>query len=105
MDINQHKSMAMGKKLESTPKAIVAYKKGGHVVKDVETKSEMKKYGKEGSKKEEAHDKTENMKKGGKVIPIPVPMPVAARRPMAPPVAMPVGLKKGGSAMKKGGKC
>jgi len=33
---------------------------------DVETKAETKKYGKEGSKKEEAFDKTE-MKKGGGV--------------------------------------
>ena len=58
--INQHKKLAMGKSL--------AMKKGGKVpnfevsVKDIESK----KNGKEGSKKEEAFDKTE-MKKGGKV--------------------------------------
>jgi hypothetical protein len=39
------------------------YKKGGKV--DKETPAELKKFGKEGSKSEEKHDKKE-MKKGGK---------------------------------------
>ena len=64
--INQHKLMAEGKPLAKSPSGIAKFKKGGFVAfeksgKDVEAKGK----GKEGSKKEEAFDKTQ-MKKGGK---------------------------------------
>lgn len=73
---------------------------------DVETKGELKKYGKENSKKEEAFDKTEKFAKGGKVDPRVAAM-MAARmqamqqRPPMPPQGMPPpGMKKGGSVEK-----
>jgi hypothetical protein len=87
--MNQHKRLAQGDKN-------IGFKSGGAVKKDVETKAEMKKYGKEGSKSEERHDKTE-MAWGGRVAPKmarPIAPPVAMQRPMA----MPTGMKKGGSA-------
>ena len=56
---------SLAKQLQGQSQQVKMYKKGGKV--DVETKAELKKYGKEGSKKEEAFDKTE-MKKGGKAM-------------------------------------
>jgi hypothetical protein len=89
--INAHKQMAMGLK--------PAFKAGG-AVKDVETKAEMKKYGKEGSKSEERHDKKE-MAFGGRVPFLKSgkqdsPLEVAKRNNGIP------GFKKGGSSK---GKC
>ena len=91
--MSQHKRMASGDKN-------IGFKSGG-AVKDVETKAEMKRYGKEGSKSEEAHDKKE-MAWGGRVPrvarPVQSPMvsPQAARQ--MPPG---MGMKRGGKAGKK----
>ena len=70
--LNQHKALAMGKSLSSSPSPIAKFKKGGVVKLSTfeKTKKDVELPGmKEGPVKEEKYDKKQAMpfKKGGKV--------------------------------------